>query len=153
MKQVKVNKKYILVGVAVFLVAAQFFKIDKTNPPVVAEQDFIEIENPSADISTRLMSTCYDCHAHTTTYPWYTDVAPVSWWVKRHINLGREKLNFSLWGSYTDNEKAHKLDECVEYTSKGWMPLGSYRWMHPEANMSDADRVALVQYFESLKLR
>jgi len=153
MKRPKINLKYVLIFFGLLLVVGQFFKIDKTNPPIVLTEDFIEIEQPPADIADRLQSTCYDCHAHTTAYPWYTDVAPVSWWVKRHINLGREKLNFSIWGQYSDKKKAHKIEECIEYTEKGWMPLGSYTWMHPKSKMSVSEREALVAYFQSLSVK
>jgi len=144
-------KKHLLIGLGLFLIIAQFFKIDKTNPPVDQSKDFITIEGPDTKISDRLLSTCYDCHSHTTKYPWYTDVAPVSWWVKRHINLGRNKLNFSVWGDYSEEKRSHKLEECVEYTTKKWMPLGSYTWMHAGTKMNKEERAELVTFFEKLK--
>jgi hypothetical protein len=36
-------------------------------------------------------SACYDCHSNETRYPWYSHIAPVSWWMKHHINEAREQ--------------------------------------------------------------
>lgn len=143
--------KKIALFLLVALVIAQFIKIDKNNPPVEKELDFLSISNPPADIKAMVQNACYDCHSHETAYPWYTDVAPVSFWVKGHINGGREHLNFSEWGSLSGERKARKLDECIEFTEKKWMPLKSYTWGHPEAKLTQEDRQKLVDWFASLK--
>jgi len=146
----RILKKYTLPALILFLIVGQFFKIDKTNPPIDESLDFIAIEQPNTQIAQKLKAACYDCHSHTTKYPWYTDVAPISWWGKRHINVGRKKLNFSTWGEYSEDRKAHKLEECIEYTEKNWMPLGSYKLLHPEAKLSDKERDEMIAFFKSL---
>ena len=134
------------------LVIIQFFRIDKTNPSYDASNDFISINNPPEDIKMMLKTSCYDCHSYESKYPWYTNVAPISFWVKGHIKNGRKKLNFSDWGTYSDNKADHKLEETVEYVNEGWMPLKSYTWGHSDAKLSDEDRTRLVAYFQSLRL-
>ena len=103
-------KKKILYGLIIILIIIQFFRIDKTNPVVNSADDFIELTNPPKEIATILVSSCYDCHSNESTYPWYSNVAPVSWWVKHHINEAREELNFSKWSTYNTKKKDHKLE-------------------------------------------
>ena len=147
----KFKRKHILPLLGVLFLLIQFIRIDKTNPPIVEGQDFFAIHDAPDAVKTKIKAACYDCHAHTTTYPWYTNIAPVSWWIKGHINNGRGHLNFSSWGEYDAEKRDHKLEECIEYVENGWMPLGSYSWLHPEAKMNDKERRAMVSYFKSLR--
>ncbi|MCB9049580.1 MAG: heme-binding domain-containing protein [Lewinellaceae bacterium] len=139
--------KWVGLALLAVLVAIQFFGIDKTNPPVNANEDFITLAAPPADVAQILKNACYDCHSHETAYPWYTNIEPVSWWIGRHIEEGREHLNFSIWGTYDAEKKAHKAEECGEEVEKGEMPLKSYLPMHPEARLSDAQRERLSAWF------
>ncbi len=140
--------KKILIGLLIILVAIQFVRIDKDNPPVEESQEFMTIMSPPAEIATLMKASCYDCHSHETKYPWYTNVAPVSWWIKKHINEGRGHLNFSIWGTYSAKKAAHKLEECYEEVEEGKMPLTSYLPMHPEAKLSDEQVNLLVNWFK-----
>ena len=144
------KRKYILPALAVIFILIQFIRIDKTNPPIDSDQDFVAVMNPPAEIGVKLKEACYDCHGHTTKYPWYTDIAPVSWWIKGHINNGRKHLNFSIWNTYSEEKKKHKIEENIEYIENKWMPLKSYTWLHGEAKLSDEERKAMVTYFQSL---
>ncbi len=143
--------KYIGIGLAVFLIVAQFFPIDKTNPPADMTKDFISMTNPSAQIAEHIKVACYDCHSHHTKYPWYTDVAPISWWIKGHMDNGVKHLNFSKWGEYSQKKKDHKLDECIDFVEKNWMPLLTYKIAHPESKLTDDERADLILFFKSLK--
>lgn len=143
--------KYVIFSLLIFLIIAQFFPIDKTNPSVDQSLDFITIEQPTNAMAKMIKVTCYDCHSHEVKYPWYTSMAPVSWWIKSHIDNGVKKLNFSTWGSYPDNRRKHKLDECVEFVEETRMPILSYIIAHPEARMSEEERAEMVAYFQSLR--
>ena len=143
------NRKKILLGLLVILVVMQFFGIDKTNPPVIEEIDFITLEQPPDNVAIMLKEACYDCHSNRTKYPWYTNVAPVSWWIKGHIDHGRQNLNFSDWGNFSDGKKEHKLEECIEFVQEKRMPLLSYIIAHPEAKISEEQRLAMAQWFQS----
>ncbi|MEN7549503.1 heme-binding domain-containing protein [Rapidithrix thailandica] len=147
------NKKgtTILAIVAILAVMMQFFPIDKTNPVLDPSKDITAIHPVPNDIKLLLQGSCYDCHSNQTAYPWYTSVAPVSWWIKHHINEGREHLNFSTWADYSTERKEHKLEECVEELKEGEMPLESYTWMHGNAKLSPEDRQKLVDWFSNLQ--
>ena len=141
--------KRILIGLGAILIIIQFFQIDKTNPPVDKNQEFARIAKPSAEVTTLLKDACYDCHSYETQYPWYTSIAPFSWWIKRHIDEGREHLNFSVWGTYEAKRRAHKMEECYEEVEEKHMPLKSYVWMHPEAKLDEEQRALLVDWFKA----
>jgi len=130
-------------------VVMQFFRIDTTNPEVQIEKDFIAIVQPTDEVESLLRTACYDCHSHETVYPWYSNVAPVSWWLKGHVDEGTEHLNFSEWGDLSAKKADHKLEECVESMKEGWMPISSYTITHSEARLSTDQRVVLADFFES----
>lgn len=144
-------KKYLLWALLAFIVVAQFFRIDKTNPESDPAKDFIALNNPPAHLATLIKDACYDCHSYHSEYPWYTNIAPVSWWIKGHINDARKHLNFSEWGAYDAKRVDHKLEECVELVGDGSMPLKSFVWMHKEAKMTNAQRKEMADWFGSLR--
>ena len=135
----------------IILALIQFFRIDKTNPPVKQELDFVTVNKPLGGVAQILKTSCYDCHSNETAYPWYTNIAPVSWWIKNHINEGRHHLNFSEWRAYSSKKADHKLEECVENVHAGEMPLFSYTLIHRNAALSEEQQHALTVYFNSLR--
>lgn len=141
--------KKIGIAVVVILVLIQFKRIDKTNPEFNEAEDFITITQPPTEIATLIKDACYDCHSHQSKYPWYTNVAPISWVIEHHIEEGRGHLNFSTWGTYPDKKADHKLEECAEEVEEGEMPMKPYVVMHSEAKMTAAQKTALVEWFES----
>lgn len=142
------KKRFWWILLIVFVVM-QFKRIDKTNPPVEPTVDFMSVESPPQDVQNLISNACYDCHSNETVYPWYTNVAPLSWWIKGHIDHGRENLNFSEWGLLSDREKNHQLEECEDMIKKEWMPLGSYARMHQKARLSKNDRELLLNWIQS----
>lgn len=143
--------KKILLGLAVVFVILQFFRIDKENPAADPSLDFMTLTNPPAEVATILKTACYDCHSHKTEYPWYTNVAPLSWWIADHINHGRGELNFSEWANYSYKRADHKLEEGVEMVEDHEMPLPSYTWAHGDARLSDEQRELLIDWFSDLR--
>ena len=144
-------KKKILLLILILLVLAQFKRIDKTNPPVEPEKDFFSVVNAPESIQLQIRTSCYDCHSHTTEYPWYSNIAPVSWWLVDHIEEGRSHLNFSTWADLKEEKKAHKLEECAEVLEEKEMPMLPYMIAHREAWIDDEQRAELSAFFSSLE--
>jgi hypothetical protein len=148
------TKKNILLGILVLFILIQVFRIDKGTRPVNPETDFIAITQPNdGEVAYLLKTACYDCHSSQPSFPWYTNIAPVSWWIKHHINEGQRELNFSDWGTYSEKRKNHKLEECIEMVEEGEMPMASYTWMHKGAKLTDAQKRVLVEFFRAVKNR
>ena len=143
--------KKILIALLVVLVVLQFFQIDKTNPETDINQDFLTIHNPPAEIASTMKAACYDCHSNKSVYPWYSNIQPIGWYLKDHIEEGKEHLNFSEFGTYTAKKQAHKLEECYELIEKGEMPLSSYTIIHKEAVLSETQQTELVSYFKEIQ--
>lgn len=147
-------KKKILIAmpvilIPVILIIIQFFRIDKSTPEINIMDDFITITQPSDSVKLILNNACYDCHSYNTNYPWYSNVAPFSWFIGNHIEDGRRHLNFAIWGSYKSKKQEHKLEECIEEIQKGEMPIKSYTWTHPESNLSETEQKLLIDFFKS----
>jgi hypothetical protein len=143
--------KLIVIAAALVFIAIQFVRIDRTNPPVDPSLTIEAHMNVPADIQMVLARSCNDCHSHKTVYPWYTNVAPVSWWLRDHLDEGRGHLNFSEWGKLDAASREHKLEEiCEEVTAKK-MPLPSYTWGHSEAVLSDTEIASICSWTKSGK--
>lgn len=145
-------KTKIAIAVLVLLIVIQFIPVSLNQSEDQLPSDFIALQGEAipAEISSMLKTSCYDCHSNNTSYPWYNKIAPVSWYLKKHVNNGKKHLNFSTWGDYDAGKKAHKIEEIVEWVSDGEMPLSTYTLMHGDAKLSDTDRTQLVDYFKSL---
>lgn len=143
-------KKKIILGLLAFLILIQFIRVDKTNPPVEPQNDFVTITQAPAEIVSLLRTACYDCHSNETTYPWYFNVAPISWWAKDHVNDGRKHLNYSIWGTYKKERQQHKLEEMYSEVEEGEMPLSSYTLMHGNATLTPEQTKALTDWLKTL---
>ena len=148
-KRFTLKKVGLVLGILLLLI--QSIRIDKTTQPVDDQKDFISLVVPNQEVASILKTSCYDCHSNQPIYPWYSNIAPVSWWIKNHINEGRHHLNFSVWGDYSDKRKHHKLEECIEMIEEDEMPMSSYTLIHKNAALSDAQKVQLVEFFKALK--
>jgi len=145
-----ISVKNVSLALLVVLIVIQFFRIDKEIPAVDKSKDFIEVTNPPLEIAKLIKTTCYDCHSYETQYPWYTNVAPLSWWIADHIEDGRGHLNFSIWTEYPEKRALHKLEEFYEEVEEGEMPLSSYTLAHGEAKLSKEDIDKLVAWVKSI---
>ncbi|WP_419870005.1 heme-binding domain-containing protein [Chryseobacterium sp. CT-SW4] len=143
--------KKVLVIILVAFIIIQFFPIDKTNPPLTPGMDFLKIKKTPPETAKLIRSSCYDCHSNESVYPWYSSIAPSSWFLKNNIDNGRKHLNFSTFATYDINRQIKKLDECVEMIEKDEMPLKSYLLMHQEAKLSPQQKKELISYFKAMK--
>lgn len=130
-----------LAGVLVMALAIQLvpYGHDHTNPPVGVEPAW-----PSAQARQFAVRACFDCHSNQTTWPWYANVAPVSWLIQRDVEAGRAHVNFSQW-------KGPHEGGVVEPVQEGSMPPWYYTLLHPKARLSPAETQALVQALAGLR--
>ncbi|WP_426476321.1 heme-binding domain-containing protein [Chryseobacterium sp. CBSDS_008] len=142
--------KKILFWTLVAFALIQFFPVDRTNKPVDAAVNFVETRKSPEKIRTLLKNACYDCHSNETVYPKYAFIAPVSWSVKSHVNEGREHLNFSAWGTYNKELKENMLTQSIQTIQNRTMPMPGYMVYHKVANLSEAERALLIQYFQEM---
>ena len=131
---------YTLGALGVLFVLIQFVPYGRshTNPPVTKEPAW-----DSAQTRAFAVAACYDCHSNETKWPWYTNVAPVSWLVQSDVDSGRQTLNFSEWDKAQDTG----ISDIVEAINGGSMPPLYYAWMpnHPGAKLSASEKAAFIR--------
>ncbi|MEN8006362.1 MAG: heme-binding domain-containing protein [Candidatus Krumholzibacteriota bacterium] len=125
---------------AALFLAIQFVPADRSNPPVGA--DLVAPDR----VKEILRRSCYDCHSHETRWPWYSRLAPVSWWLAGHVEEGRADLNFSQWPLFDLEARGHLLRDIEKQLVDGTMPLRGYVLGHREARLSDRDRDILLEW-------
>ncbi len=134
-------KKLAILIVLVFI-GIQFVPMDvPADVPSKAEDEIKAPEN----VQAILKRSCFDCHSNHTVYPWYSNIAPVSWFTKGHVKEGREHMNFSTWASYEDEKKLKYLQK-IPKAIESKMPLPNYLIMHQDAKLSDADKKAIKDW-------
>jgi hypothetical protein len=151
MRAMKWVKAVLLVLLAAFVVMQFVRRPSYVNPPVDAAKTLHATVAVPQDVHAMLDRSCNDCHSHTTTWPWYSRIAPVSWLVADDVRDGRRELNLSTWGSYEPRRQAHKLEELCEQVEEGEMPLPKYLYTHRDAALSKGDRTRLCEWANGLR--
>jgi hypothetical protein len=138
----------ICLGVALLI---QVIRPPRENPPT----------DPTATIAAHvaippatdaiLHRACYDCHSNDTRWPWYSGVAPISWFVIGHVNDGREALNFENWSAHRSRNPVPPLNRVCSEVKSGGMPLSTYLWMHADAQLSADDKTVLCDWIDALQ--
>jgi len=139
-------KKILLVLIAVFI-AIQFIQPAHNKSEQVVPTDFAKILVVPNNIKIILQNACYDCHSNNTKYPWYANIQPVAWMMARHIKNGKDKLNFSDFGSNTIRKQISKLKEIANQVKDDEMPIASYKLMHKNARLSAEDKTLMEDWF------
>jgi len=140
-----------LIGLAVTFVVIQFIRPSLANPPIDETKTIGATAEVPSDVQAILERSCYDCHSNKTVWPWYSNVAPVSWLLADDVKDGRKELNFSEWGTYKERRKSRKLKELCEQVKESEMPLTLYVPLHSSAKLSDADRTRLCEWSTALR--
>ena len=101
-----------------------------TNPPV-------RVEPPWDSERTRRLAgrLCFDCHSNATVWPWFSQVALISWLIQRDVEHGRRVVNFSEW----DRRQNEALESATALRS-GEVPPGRYAWLRPGMRLSAIER-------------
>ncbi|MDE3068926.1 MAG: heme-binding domain-containing protein [Verrucomicrobiota bacterium] len=133
-------------GAAVVFAALQLTNPARTNPPVLPGHDLMATNPPPPQVAALLHGACYDCHSYQTQWPWYSHVAPVSWLIASDVKGGRRRLNFSEWPHAHPASAAHRWENVSEELGYNEMPPVQYRWMHPAARLTGAQRQQLIQW-------
>lgn len=121
-------------GVGAILIQLVPFGHDHTDPAVTSEAPW-----DSPETKALFRRACFDCHSNETIWPWYSNVAPVSWLVQRDVNGGRRHLNFTEW-----NQPQRHAKDVATQVKQGDMPPWFYLPMHPAARLTTNEQQALI---------
>ncbi|VAW08163.1 hypothetical protein MNBD_ACTINO01-854, partial [hydrothermal vent metagenome] len=70
----------LLVGVVIAIQLVPYGR-DHDNPPVLAEPAWDS--TTTQDLARR---ACFDCHSNETEWRWYTNIAPISWFIQNEVD-------------------------------------------------------------------
>lgn len=139
-----------LLGFLGLLVGIQLIRPARTNPPVVQSHALEAVVFVPPRIESTLQRACDDCHSDLTRWPWYSNVAPISWFVIDHVDSGRRHVNFSEWLRRDTKNPAEYTRERFQAMCKqvqtGDMPLSSYLLVHRDAKLSEGDIEMICQW-------
>lgn len=138
--------KHGLLAVLLLLVILQFIPVKRDNPASEPTQAVESVTVVPPDVHAILERSCNDCHSNQTHWPWYSQVAPVSWLVAHDVHEGRRQLNLSEWGIYSAARKSHRLQEICEQLDSGKMPDSKYTLIHRAARLRQDERDAVCAW-------
>jgi hypothetical protein len=150
---VKKAIKITVIILAVAFIAIQFYRPDMSNPPENPADTLEASTQVPPEVEAIISRSCVDCHSNRTSYPWYSNIAPSSWFLAGHIRDGRRQLNISVWNTYDERRKVRKLDAICDQVDTGEMPLPSYLWIHWDSKLRPGDAKTLCDWTAAEKAR
>jgi len=138
--------KWTVIVLVVLFLGIQLMRPARSNPPVDESQTIEARTQMTPQVKAIFERSCNDCHSNKTVWPWYTNVAPISWWIVGHINEARQLMNLSEWGKLDRDRQDRKLRQICDEVTDGGMPLPSYLPMHPKAKLSEQDKKTLCDW-------
>lgn len=127
-------------AIGVFLFVLLFFPLPKSNPET--KFGFSEPKQ----VESILRRVCFDCHSNETKWPFYTYVFPASYLVYKHVEEGREELNFSDWDSFPEKKKVRLTNDIIEQIEEGEMPPWDYKLLHPSSLITKEELEILKEW-------
>jgi len=143
-------KKILIILLLVFVVI-QFIRPHRNNGNAAGPNDITTVVAVPDTVMNILKKSCYDCHSNHTNYPWYMNINPAGWFMARHVNDGKEELNFSEYATYNKKKRDRKLTITAEQVSKHEMPLSSYLLIHTDAKLEDGQIKIIKDWVESAR--
>ncbi len=147
------RKIFYLGSLIAALILIQFIRPDKNLGGPDMEADFTQVTLMPDTLANIFVNSCYDCHSNHTRYPWYGNLAPLSWYLNGHIAEGKAHLNFSSWGTLDKAQRITNLDQICEEIRSGSMPLRSYLLIHRSSRLSEPHVRAICEWTESEALK
>jgi len=138
--------KIILISLAVLFIAIQFIPSGIPENKTEDEKSIVNSSLVTGPALEQLRKSCFDCHSNQVRFPWYSKLAPSSWFLADHINEGKSHLNFSEWEDYSNREKIGLLEEIKDEVESGNMPLKSYLLIHRNARLNAEEISALLTW-------
>lgn len=128
------------VGVVLLVVvaAAQLVRPDRTNPRTDPRRTIQAHAATTPALGAVLDRSCRDCHSNDTVWPWYTQIAPVSWVMASAVSEGRRVVNFSEWGAYSPTQQQELLRASCKAARADRMP-GVYARLRQDTRLSTQD--------------
>ena len=145
--------KIVAILLVVLVVGIQAIRPARTNPAIDESQTIVAKTQMTPEVASILDRSCRDCHSNKTVWPWYTNVAPISWFIANHVSEGRHSLNLSEWGRLDRDKQDRKLRQICDEIQDGVMPLSTYTPLHPGSTLSEEDKKTLCAWTDAERQR
>jgi heme-binding protein len=145
--------KWPAISLAVIFLGIQFIRPARTNPPVNESQTIFARTQMTPQVAAIFTRSCIDCHSNKTSWPWYSNVAPVSWLLVDDVSSGRRMLNLSEWAQLDSDRQERKLRQICDQVTDGTMPLWFYVPLHPGSKFSSEDVKVLCDWTDAERER
>ena len=107
--------KWVGAALALTALCIQFIRPARTNPPTDSSRTVFALMTVPSRTAAVLERACRDCHSNDTRWPWYSHVAPVSWFVIDHVNHGRSHFNYSDWAQYKSADAKKLIEDSCKF--------------------------------------
>jgi hypothetical protein len=144
------KRRNILLFTLSLFVAIQFIRPPKNAAQNKDSNGLADQFGMPAFVKRQITVSCSDCHSNTTVYPWYSNVQPLGWLLAKHINDGKENLNFDEFAAYSKRRQLSKLKSLKNSVEEESMPLWSYTLLHPQAKLSAEQKTLLSNWASSV---
>ncbi|MBK6861616.1 MAG: heme-binding domain-containing protein [Saprospiraceae bacterium] len=130
----------------IILVLIQFIQPAHNQNGQVLDTDISKSVFVPENVQMLLKKSCFNCHSNNTNYPFYIYIQPAGWFLSYHIRNGKEKLNFSDFGSYSKRKQESKLKSIAKQIENDVMPLASYTFIHRDAILAAEDKNLIINW-------
>lgn len=136
--------------VIIILLLIQVIQPIKNKADGLGDADISKAVAIPDEVHRIFVNKCYDCHSNNTRYPWYFHIQPIGWWLAAHVHEGKEELNFSEFKNYSGEDVDHKFEDLEEVVQEGAMPLKAYVMLHPDSELSQSDKDAILGWLSEV---
>jgi hypothetical protein len=144
----RIFKKILFIGLIIFLLMQLYQPARNLGYGQDITANFTKVYNVPKNVKTILRTSCYDCHSNYTNYPWYSNIQPARFFMESHIREGKEELNFSEYGNYSQRKQNSKLKAISKQIKLNEMPLASYTLIHKNAILSSSQKQEVMNWIE-----
>ena len=137
--------KKILLALLIVFIGIQFIRPVRNESEQALSTDITKTFNIPDKVLNVMKISCYDCHSNNTRYPFYTYIQPIGWMMNNHIKNGKDKLNFSDFGSYSLRRQKSKLKSIVSQIQHEKMPISSYSIMHKDI-LASGNKILIINW-------
>lgn len=131
--------KQVALVLVVLFAAAQLVRPGRANPATDPTRTIQAQVGTASGLVAVLDRACAECHSNATVWPWYGQIAPLSWLLAYGVKQGRQAVNFSDWAAYPPERQRELLLESCRDVTAGKMPGSPWTLLHPDARLSAQD--------------
>ena len=136
------------ISLVIAAVGAQFIRPERPRGELPSDGRMNELVVVPGSVDSLLRRSCYDCHSDDTRWPWYAQVAPVSWLITDDVRHGRSNLDFSRWSMDTVREPTpqQRFHWMCRDVRRDIMPPRIYLLAHPHARLTETNKNVLCAW-------